>query len=325
MEASTGSETKEDAQLGVSFKTAWTLFGILCAVSLGIWWKTLGATFLLAIQGDAYTQVLFAIPISALLLAVKFPKENPTPSPAKLPGVVLLLLSAAVGVFAFGAKRQGLLADDTALAVEALALVCWWIGAFFFSFGTQITRKCLFPLLFLLWFVPIPRVLVDGIVTILQRGTASLTHGMLAVVGVRVKQHGDLLSLPGLTIEVAAECSSIRSSLLLVMSSTVLAYLLVRSAWGRISVILLAGPLAVFKNAVRVFTLSVLSAYVNPEIMNSRLHRQGGVIFLAIALFLLLAVVWFIRKIEARRTRPAFPDGTQASVGITHVTQRPLG
>lgn len=325
MEVSTSAQSKEITQQRVSFKTAWTLFGVLCALSLGAWWKALTATFLLAIRGDAYTQILFAIPISAVLIALDFRKQKLTAAPAWLAGVGLLLLSTATALVAFNGSRMGSIANDIRLAVEVLALVLWWIGSFLLCFGKLVSRKCLFPLVFLLWLIPMPHVVVDGMVAVLQHGTASLTHAMLASVGIPVTQHGEILSLPGLTIEVAAECSSIRSSLLLVMSSMVMAYLLLRSSWGRATVMLLAGPLAIVKNGLRVFTLSVLTVYVNPAIMNGRLHRQGGVLFLALALLLLLALIWVVRGMETRRRRLASDGAAKAAIGVTQVPQTPLG
>ena len=325
MEVSTSTQTKEISQQRVSFKTAWALFALLCALSVGLWYKTLVATFQLAMRADAYSQILLAIPLSAFLLAIEFRKRKAVAIPARLPGTGLLLLSLGLALLGLNGTRSGFAAADVRLAVEMSALVLWCIGAFVLCFGTGITRRCLFPLLFLLWLVPMPHAVVDAIVAILQRGTASLTHAMLVAVGIPVRQQGDLLSLPGLTIEVAAECSSIRSSLLLVMSSMVMAYLLLRSFWGRSIVILLAAPIAVAKNGLRVFTLSVLSAYVNPDVMDGHLHRQGGVLFLAIALLLLLALIWVIRQIEAKRMRSISSiDRTQAPIPVTPVTQRTL-
>ena len=40
-----------------------------------------------------------------------------------------------------------------------------------------------------------------------------------------------------------------------------------------------AVPLSVGKNALRIFTLSMLAIHVDPSFLTGRLHREGGVVF----------------------------------------------
>jgi exosortase len=120
-----------------------------------------------------------------------------------------------------------------------------------------------------------------------------------------VTQKATSVSIPGLTVEVSEECSSIRSSMMLVVIAMVMSYLLLRSAWGRAIVILAAVPLCIAKNGLRVFTLTALGAYVDPGVLNSPLHRQGGVLFLAVALAGLSAMIWIVRRLELRSARPS--------------------
>lgn len=160
---------------------------------------------------------------------------------------------------------------------------------------------------------------LEHVIAFLQQGTASLTRDMFAILGVPVTQSGTAVSVPGLSIEVAAECSSIRSSMILVVMATVMACLMLRSYWGRAIVILASIPLAVAKNALRVFTLQGLGAYVDPAVLNSPLHHQGGVLFLGIAVAALFAVVCLMRRLECRRGK----TGTPANVSHLSMTARP--
>jgi exosortase/archaeosortase family protein len=88
----------------------------------------------------------------------------------------------------------------------------------------------------------------------------------------------------------------------------VMSDLLLRSFWGRAIVILLAIPLCIAKNGLRVFTLAGLSAYLNPEILDSPLHRQGGILFFLIALAGLLAMIWMVTKLELMTVRPELAE-----------------
>ena len=155
-----------------------------------------------------------------------------------------------------------------------------------------------------------PEFALNRVVELLQYGTASCAHELFTIIGVPVTQDGTAVTVPGLTVKVAEECSSIRSSLVLIVTSMMMSYLLLRSFWGRTVVILVSIPLTLVKNGLRVFTLAALGAYVDPAILNSPLQHQGGPLFLAIALALLFGLIAIVSRME-RRGAPA--TGTKLS------------
>jgi exosortase/archaeosortase family protein len=53
-----------------------------------------------------------------------------------------------------------------------------------------------------------------------------------------------------------------------------------------------------FKNGVRIATLSLLAIYVNPAILAGPLHRMGGIPFFLVALVLVVGLVWVLRRTE---------------------------
>src|SRR5207244_2848851 len=114
-------------------------------------------------------------------------------------------------------------------------------------------KRALFPLCFLFWMIPIPSSALNPVVRLLQQGSAAAAHVLFSAAGVPVAQDGVLLHIPGLTVEVARECSSIRSSLMLVVTTMVLAQMLLRSPWRKLLVIAVAIPLSVAKNGLRIF------------------------------------------------------------------------
>ncbi len=294
---------------------SYRMFVVLCAASLVIWWRCIGATIALTLRNDAYTHILLILPISVVLIVIERNRRNWKPTPSIRIGSALLGLAVLIGVAGLRWGRVDIFTGDVRPSLEMLAVVTWWIGSFVGCFGGRVFQACLFPLLFLLWLVPIPNIALNYIVYLLQHGTASFTRLLLAAVGVPVALDGTTLTVPGLSLEVAQECSSIRSSMMLVVSSMVMSYLLLRSWWGRTVVILAAIPLCIAKNGLRVFTLAVLSAYVDPRILNSPLHHQGGVLFLAIALAGVSALIWIVGWAERKAARPALKG--VASMGVS--------
>ena len=181
-----------------------------------------------------------------------------------------------------------------------LALVVWWTGAFIFSFGTHAFRRAVFPLCFLLWIVPIPQFLLDPLVRLLQEGSVVSARLLFAAVGIPVAEDGTQLTIPGLTVEVARESSSIRSSLMLVVTTMALAQMLLRSAWRKTVVIALAIPLSVAKNGLRIFVLAMLATRVDRSFLTRRLHHEGGVIYFLIALAAICLLIWVARRGEEK-------------------------
>ena len=195
------------------------------------------------------------------------------------------------------------LPPDEQLSVRMFALVLSWIGIFFFCFGLRVSRSLLFPLCFLFGLVPSPQAASGAIVSLLQRGSALAAHALFAAVGVPVAQDGIILTIPGLTLEVAQECSSIRSSSMLLVTTMVLAQLLLRSPWRKAVVMAIAIPLSVVKNGLRIFTIAMLSTRVDSGFLTGRLHREGGVVFFGIALAAVFSLIWILRRGECKVVR----------------------
>ena len=225
---------------------------------------------------------------------------SPEPSTRTSLGIGSSLLGAAV--LATIATRLGVvrLQTDEQLSLNMLALVIWWLGAFIFCFGVRAFRRALFPLCFLFWIVPLPQFLLNPIIRLLQGGSVTSAHLLLSAAGVPVSENGTLLTIPGLTVEVARECSSIRSSLMLVVTTMVLAQVLLRSAWRKTLVIALAIPLSVVKNGLRIFVLAMLATRVDRSFLTGKLHHQGGVIYLLIALAGIFLLIWMMRRGERK-------------------------
>ena len=270
-------------------------FLFLCAVSLLAAWRPLREAFRLAIDDDGYTHLLLIVPMTAALIWLEWRSPKPLLAPGPRAGLVLLGVSLLVAGFT---RWSSHLLPDERLAGKMLALVTWWVGSFVLCFGIRVSRSLLFPLGFLYVAVPIPRFLLNDIVGWLQLGSAFVAHGMFSLAGVPVSQDGVLLSIPDLTVEVAKECSSIRSTSMLLVTTMLLAQLFLRAAWRKWLVILLAIPVSLAKNGLRIFTIAMLGTKVDPSYLTGRLHHQGGVIFFTLSLGGMFLVLWILRRNE---------------------------
>jgi len=189
------------------------------------------------------------------------------------------------------------------LCLETVAVVLVWMGGFLLCYGFVAFRTGAFSLLFLLLMVPLPDVVLNWTIHALQEGSTDIAYFLFRAVGTPVLRHGFLLTLPGVTIEVAQECSSIRSSIALFITCLLAAHLYLRTGWKKWMLVLLSFPLSLIKNGIRIATLTLLSIYVDPSFLTGSLHHQGGFVFFFLALLLLLPVfLWMERSDNPRRS-----------------------
>ena len=64
-------------------------------------------------------------------------------------------------------------------------------------------------------------------------------------------------------------------------------------------------PLAILRNAFRIFSLAWLSVEVNPNIIDSALHHRGGPIFFALSLIPFFLLLLLFRKLEKKPANAA--------------------
>jgi exosortase len=264
--------------------------------SLLVAWHPLANTLKLAVENEEYTNILLILPVSLTLICAEWKSSGPIGTPSFRFGSLVLCLA---GVFAVLSRWEApRMTDELRLSVNMLALVTWWIGSFVFFFGTSSSRSVLFPLCFLYWMVPLPSFVLNEIIKYLQQGSALAAQLLFAALGLPVARDGLRLSIPGLTVEVAKECSSIRSSLLLLVTTMVLAQLFLRARSRKALVIALAVPLSVAKNGLRIFTIAMLGTRVDPGFLTGKFHHQGGIVFFTISLLVIFLLLWILKHQE---------------------------
>ncbi|MFH1083016.1 MAG: exosortase/archaeosortase family protein [Pseudomonadota bacterium] len=186
-------------------------------------------------------------------------------------------------------------------SIIAASAVIFLNGTFIFTYGIRAFRNALFPLLFLVFMIPIPSSLMDGIIYFLQVGSTEFTNILLTVTGVPFFREGFVFNLVGMSVEVAKQCSGIRSGLALFITALLAGHLLLNTWWKKIILAICVLPVTMFKNGIRIVTLTLLGTYVDPRILQSPLHREGGIPFFIVALVLMVPVLYFLRKTEGKR------------------------
>lgn len=276
-------------------------FAIAMAVLIAAFGKTLYDLAKLALDEEIHSHILLIPAIVGYLIWIK---RSDLPHPARARSTVAIwpaVMAAAAlllsFVVPFAATESGAV-DRLSLRILSFCLLA--TGLVLFFLGGAFARDVFFPLAFLFFIVPLPEILIVGFENVLMRLSADAYALMMSASQATYFRDGQIFVLPNLTIKVAQECSGIRSSLVLFLTSLLAGHMFLKTAWKKVALALLVFPLGVFRNAFRIYVLSMLSAHWDPNVIHSPLHHKGGPVFFALSLVPFFLVLFWFRKTENR-------------------------
>ena len=161
--------------------------------------------------------------------------------------------------------------------------------------GTRLVRELAFPLLLLLFMIPIPAVIYNQIPFPLQLFASQVAEFSLGLMGIPVLRDGNILELASQKLSVVEACSGIRSLLSLSFLSLVYAYFFDQRVWMRWVLFAATIPIAILANSGRVTITGVLSE-INPELARGFFHSLEGWIIFLIALVMLGGLHFLINR-----------------------------
>lgn len=266
----------------------------MLAASVLLFWAPLHTLFIFSFQYE-YNSYIVLIPLLTLALLLWERRKVVLQAKSSPYWAVILMCGAAVGGWAANRFAYRLGENDyLSLAVFAFVLLVW--GGFALCYGGAALRQAYFPLLFLLLMVPVPQFFLTKLVTGLQYASAEMTSWLFHLSGVPVFRDGLNFTLPGVRIQVAPQCSGIRSTMALFVLSVLAGHLFLHSLRKQFVLMAALLPVVVFKNAVRIATLTLLSVYVDPGFLKGSLHNEGGILFFVLGMVLLAPLFLWLRR-----------------------------
>jgi exosortase len=192
-----------------------------------------------------------------------------------LPVIVFSLMMLVTGVL--GAE----------LFLSRCSFVLLTAGLIIYFAGWQLFRAVLFPWLFLFLMVPIPTIVFNQITLPLQFFASRVAADTLRLVGVPILREGNVIVLPSMRLEVAEACSGIRSLMSLGTMAIIYGYLVEAKVWQRVTLALLAIPVAVAANALRIVGTGLTVQYWDPEKAQGVFHEFSGWLIFVVSLAML--------------------------------------
>jgi len=175
--------------------------------------------------------------------------------------------------------------------LSAFSLILSLPGLSLLFLGKERTRAILFPLLVLFLTLPIPLAFTESIHLFLRQIATVASAWILPMLGVPVFVQGTLLDTPNGSLMVADACSGF-STLYAAVTVAVLTAYFTRTRWRKVAVLLLAVPLAIAVNIVRVVVLTLLVDWYGLDVLQTSAHELSGLATFAVALPLIFWLGW---------------------------------
>ena len=157
--------------------------------------------------------------------------------------------------------------------------------------GASAIRVAWFPLLYFVFMIPLPGILVDAITGSLKGLIANIVESLLYATGYPIARSGVILSIGPYQLQVADACSGLHSMFSLSALGTLFMYLMGRKSWLHMGIMLTSIlPIAFAANIVRVTTLVLVTYYFGDEAGQGFLHGAAGMVLMLVALLLFFSL-----------------------------------
>jgi len=206
-------------------------------------------------------------------------------------GAVILALSLSLYLLALAGQVT---------VVQRVMIVSSLVGLVLFNFGTSVFNILAFPLLYLIFMIPVPVSIYSLAAFPLQLFATDISHGIIQALSIPVLQEGNMLYFARTQLEVAEACSGLRSMTAFIMISVLFAYLMKKGWWHRFILVLSAIPLAIVANIIRVTGTGILAHFYGEKVARGFLHNFSGLAVFVFGLALLCVEFIFLDRINVR-------------------------
>lgn len=208
------------------------------------------------------------------------------------------LLVIGLAVFVIGRSQDLLLLDAGSQILVLAALLLLFLGA-------DAIKIAWFPLLYIIFMIPVPGVIVDALTGPLKQYISVIAETVLYAFGYPIGRQGVVLHIGQYQLLVADACSGLHSMFSLSALGLLFMYLTKRESWLHNGIMLASIlPIAFVANVIRVMILILVTYYLGDEAGQGFLHGTAGIVLLLAALLFLFLIDWSLSRI-IRPTRGA--------------------
>lgn len=197
------------------------------------------------------------------------------------------MYGAALTTAGLAAYGYGIL--NKSLYISSLSFLAVSAGIVLSFYGKKNLVRLLFPILFLVFMIPLPY--MDYASTHLQTVTASASTTIIKLAGIPAVNHGSQIEMGTESVFVIGEpCSGLRTMISLFALAAVFSYYVEGPAWKRWALFASSIPIAVVANILRVVLILFIAYYYGEDLAMSLFHDASS-LFLFLLAFVLLVLI----------------------------------
>jgi exosortase len=227
--------------------------------------------------------------------------------PNRSAGIALLVFAVLIRLAAGLAAELFTMRGSMVIALAGLTV---------YQFGFRQLIRWWLPFALICLSIPLPELVTQALALPLQFKASQMGAALLEMRNVPVRLTGNIIHLPGRELFVTEACSGLRSLTALLSMAVLLGALVLRTPLARVILLLLAVPVAIVINGLRVFLTGFLVFFVSPSFGEGFMHLTEGWLLFLVSMSIIASVAWASAGLErlVTRRRTALP----AAVEVAH-------
>lgn len=262
--------------------------GVLCLMMTSLYWNEI-VSLVNVWARELESSHGFLIPIvSVYVIWLKRDSLRLVPVQADLKGLLVLLAGVCMLALGYAGFEPFL---------RRISLIVTIAGLVYFLLGSHMLKTLSFPLGYLLFMIPPPYTLFKSVMTWLRPLDATVSYAIIRSLGMTIVREGPLFVLPNAELLVADMCTGILSLIAILAVAVLYAYLSQETATGRTLLVLIAIPVAIFGNIIRIVMVVTLVYFFGIGMMDSAIHQFQGIVNFTLALLMLILCGRLVKKL----------------------------
>ncbi len=185
---------------------------------------------------------------------------------------------------------------------RTFSLIITILGLIYFLLGPKMCRALLFPVGYLFFMIPLPYIIIKSIAVSLRLVGAKVTYNVLSFFGMPIFRDGTNLELPNISLVVGDLCTGILSLVAITALAVIYAYFTQKSFTAKVTLVLLAIPIAILSNLFRLIMTVGLAYFYGAKVLSNAIHQFHGTVNFLITVILLVLAGMIVKKIDMKIT-----------------------
>ncbi|MCC6694578.1 MAG: exosortase/archaeosortase family protein [Candidatus Hydrogenedentes bacterium] len=280
---------------GLPVKTL--LYGALLAILVGVIFRETWDGLLYQYgRVDSYYSHGLLIPVISLFFVWRMRRELRA-IPVSPSGLGLALLAFSCFMILVG--------DFLGFRLIGQSVILLMVAAFVLTFlGMAHLRALWFPVAFLVFMIPIPDSITQGLVLQVKLLATELAVRLAQLVSLPMIRDGSFVIFGNDRLLVGEVCGGLRSLIALLALGAVVSYVSRAKPWARWLLFFLSAPVAIAANVTRIFFLCIVGYHWGSAVAAGRVHDISGILIYATAAILLVSAEQLLRKIAPLPAEP---------------------